>query len=131
MKLAEAMFRFYDVKSDFTDRLCTAGFGNYSGDIWGDDYDNSIEFGQVDPDARLTEEQQRIIFDEGFTLCFVNHTDGWETHYSWKHADFKPHRGWRRKRTDKGFTINYWPESWGEDTNGWLASGYMTIEADA
>ena len=47
-------------------------------------------------DARLTEAQQKIIYDAGFSIAYVNHTNGWETHYNWKRTEeFKPHDGWR------------------------------------
>jgi hypothetical protein len=122
---------FVHNKALFEDALSSAGFDQFE-KIWGDDYDNSIEFGEVDNDVRLTAAVQKVIFDAGFSRVFVNHKDGWETHYSWAHGEsFEPHRGWRRRRTEKGFDISYWPEGW--NTPGcadWLSSGYMTIVPD-
>lgn len=99
--------------------------------IGGDDYDNSLEIMGCDNDLRLTEAAQRFIIRSGFSKCYVNHNDGWETHYSWRNEDAAPVRGWRRRRTDKGFEISYWPERWDSpQTANWLASGYMTVVGD-
>jgi hypothetical protein len=46
-----------------------------------DYYDNSLEIYGVDNDYRLSPEVKKIIFDAGFSVCYVNHRDGWETHY--------------------------------------------------
>lgn len=127
------MFAYHTASTEFTDRLCDLGFGKYT-DISGDVYDCSIEFHKVENDERLSEEQQKFVFDAGFSIAYLNHENGWQTHYHWG-AEFRPLKGWRRLRTDKGFTINYWPEGWGDQKTGlcanWLTSGYMTIEPDA
>lgn len=124
MKLAEAMFTYSQAECEFGDAMVEAGFGDYTS-IDGDDYDNSIEFRGVGNDARLSAEQQRIVFDAGFSKAFVNHSDGWETHYTWSRQEpFKAVRGWRRyMEHDKepgpsgviGFSvmkISYWPDGW-------------------
>lgn len=59
---------------------------------WGetttDEYDDSIEFMEVPNDCRLTLKQQKFIHDEGFYQCWLNHKDGWETHYILRDAGF-------------------------------------------
>lgn len=47
-----------------------------------DDYDGSFEVYGVPPECRLSPEAVAYAFAEcGFTQCWLNHTDGWETHY--------------------------------------------------
>ncbi len=124
MKLAEVMFAYAQAESEFGDAMVDAGFGDYTR-IGGDEYDCSIEFYGVGNNARMNEAAQRLTFGAGFATAYVNHEDGWQTHYTWDHREpFKPVRGWRRyMEHDKepgpsgvvGFSImkiSYWPESW-------------------
>jgi hypothetical protein len=122
--------------------MAEAGFGDYVS-IGGDSYDVSIEFYSVAPDARMNEAAQLVVFDAGFGMAHVNHTDGWETHYRWG-KEFKKARGWRRRYVkdpratttrviagdpDPGYyEISYWPEGWSRKE--WLESGYMRIHPD-
>jgi hypothetical protein len=149
MKFSEQMFAYHRAESDFSDALCEAGFGAFNR-IGGDDYDNSIEFYDVANDARMSEAAQRLIYDVGFGTAFVNHMDGWETHYSWKqNKPFEMARGWRRRwvadpqakttrligarpKPENGgyYEISYWPEGWGDQTKDWLTTGYMRIVPD-
>jgi hypothetical protein len=46
-----------------------------------DEYDNSVELHGVPNECRLSEKQQRYLFDAGFSQCWLNHCDGWETFY--------------------------------------------------
>lgn len=113
-----------------------------------DYYDCSLEMYECHPDVRLNEKQQRAIFDAGFMICFVNHNDGWETHYSWG-KEFKVRRGWRRRwvhdpaatttRTigvavtpeNAGYyEISYWPESWTDKIEDDKNNGYFRIVPD-
>jgi predicted deacetylase len=55
-----------------------------------DHYDNSLELYDVPPEYRLSDEAKKVIFDAGFSICYMNHTDKWETHYSQRNLD-----GWR------------------------------------
>jgi hypothetical protein len=146
---AEAMFSYHRAESNFTDALCEAEFGEFNR-ISGDHYDGSLEIYEVEPDARLNDAAQRVIFDAGFLKVYVNHKDGWETHYSWDHSKpFKAARGWRRRYVKdptatttnqigadepehRGYwEISYWPESWiGKLTGGWLNNGYMRVVPD-
>ena len=124
MKLAEALFAYAELEIEFGDAMVEAGFGDYT-HIGGDHYDCSIEFYNVGNDARMNEAAQRLTFDAGFAKAYVNHKDGWQTHYTWNRREpFKPDRGWRRHMEhDKepgpsgviGFSIkkiSYWPQSW-------------------
>lgn len=146
-KFAEAMFAYHETKCAFEDALMEVGFHEY-GKIGGDWYDCSIEFYDVENNVRMSEAAQRIVADAGFFKAYVNHKDGWETHYSWKPGEpFKPYRGWRRRYVQDPtakttnvivgapnpgyFEISYWPESWGEaQKKKDLSSGYMRIVPD-
>lgn len=112
---------------NFEDHLLCAGDEGF--DFTGtrtDDYDSSVEIDGVPPAARLNEVQQKLLAACGFRTAYVNHTDGVETHYSLA----APSAGWRRKCTENGFAISYWPSGWGEDCRGWLVSGYMVVDPD-
>lgn len=135
MKFADFMFGYEQAESDFSDKLIDCGFGDFE-KVGGDWYDCSVEFYKVANDARLNEKTQKAVFDAGFLKAYLNHNDGWETHYGWPRGEpFEAKRGWRRKRTAEGnFLISYWPEGWGDMHTGqfanWLTSGYMTIIED-
>jgi hypothetical protein len=113
-------------RSAFEDHLLYLGDEGFDFEkTWTDDYDSSVELGGVPPAVRLNETQQQFLFDCGFQIAFVNHSDGVETHYSLKN----PSLGWRRKRTEKGFVISYWPEGWkGGACDKWIETGYMTVD---
>lgn len=146
VNLAHAMFAYHEAENEYGDAMVDAGFGSYHG-IRGDWYDNSIEFDEVAPDARMSDEAQRITFDAGFSKAYVNHTDAWETHYTWDRSKpFAPARGWRRRwvvdktaSTSRGighhdpgyWEISYWPEGWGERSKSDLAKGYFRIVPDS
>lgn len=110
-----------------------------------DDYDCSLEIRGAANDWRLSEAQQAYLFGAGFHKIYVNHSDGWETHYS--ASPVLPVRGWRRRYVpDRTATttnviagepnpgyyeISYWPSGWDQPgTKDWLATGYMRIVAD-
>jgi len=89
-----------------------------------DSYDNSVELYDVPPDHRLPEAAQKIIHAAGFSIAYVNHTDGWETHYSVDPAKpFAVKEVWRvsypRKRDDgtKDIWVEKRPQSWPADWN--------------
>ena len=114
--------------SAFEDHLLCAGVEGFDFEkTWTDDYDSSVELGGVPPEARLNEAQQRLLAACGFDTAYVNHVDGVETHYGLRGE--LPQEGWRRKRTETGFMISYWPDGWkGGQCDGWLESGYMTVD---
>lgn len=129
-KFSDAMFAYHDAERGFESKLVDAGFD--FGSIRGDDYDNSIEFDDVPPDQRMSDGAQRIVYEAGFSKAYVNHTDKWETHYTFDRSKpFASSRGWRRLERPGGFDISYWPEGWGDPETGkcaeWLRSGYMKI----
>lgn len=147
---SETMFSYNEARNEFEKALCEAGFGDFE-DLRGDDYDNSIELDEVGNDERLGEAAQRVIFDAGFSIAFVNHKDGWETHYGWKRGEpFAVQRGWRRRYVEDPsaittnviagpprsgyYEISYWPDGWGDPKTGkcaeWLSSRYMRIVPD-
>ena len=153
MKFSQAIWDYERAQCEFTESLTELGFeeGEHYERIGWDDYDNSIEFYKVNDDVRLNEVQQQIIFKAGFSIAFVNHKDGWETHYSWKYNEpFKPSRGWRRRwvedpeaKTTRSvgenatpenagyYEISYWPEGWTHpNCKDWQADGYMRIVPD-
>ena len=110
-----------------------------------DYYDGSLEIHEAANDMRLNEAAQRLIHEGGFSVVYVNHIDGWETHY--KLADELPVRGWRRRYIsdetvsttrviagppDPGYwEISYWPEGWDQpQTMAELDRGYYRIVTD-
>ena len=97
-------------------------------------YDNSVELHDVPSDYRLTIEAQRIIYDAGFELAYVNHTDKWETHYRFNlKKPFVESAGWRvsypHKRGETGGSI--WVEAvvsgWPSE---WFDTGYCVVKDD-
>lgn len=148
-KFSEAIWKYQRLEYAFKEALEELGFeeGEHYANIGWDEYDNSIEIYNVKEDARLNEAQQRVIFDAGFSIAYVNHKDGWETHYRWDYREpFKRCRGWRRRYvSDPGATttnviagksnpgyyeISYWPESWGGRAEKWKDDGYMRVVPD-
>lgn len=143
-KFAELAFDFQHARANFEGDLEDAGLLDFNGIGW-DYYDCSLELERVGNDVRLTEAQQRVIFDAGFAKVYVNHLDGWETHYSWHGAEFKANRGWRRRYVSDPsatttnviagaanpgyYEISYWPDGW-EKARKWLDTGYMRIVPD-
>lgn len=141
-----AQWEYNDAKTKFMAALAALGLKEFTG-IRGDDYDCSIELDGVGNDVRLTEDQQRVFFEAKFARAYINHKDGWETHYSWG-AEFKPARGWRRRwvndpnvNTTRSvglapgpdnagyYEISAWPDGW-KGHESWLDTGYMRIVPD-
>jgi hypothetical protein len=129
--LAETIYEGEFAKAKLEDLLDDVGLPteNYGHDY----YDNSIEFHKIAPDFRLNEAQQKVIFDAGFATCYVNHTDGWETHYNFNsRAPFTQVEGWRvshpHKRNDgtPEILVEKPVESWPPE---WLTGGkYKVVE---
>ncbi len=98
-----------------------------------DHYDNSLELYGVEPEARLSAEAQKIIHAAGFSKAYVNHTDKWETHYSFPEP-FAEKKGWRvsypHRRGEAHGKI--WVEehipTWPQD---WFKTGYVIIRKAA
>lgn len=126
MKLAKALDndspKVWDKSvAQFKRDLAAAGLTAFES-VGGDWYDNSVELHSVANDVRLTEEQQRVMYLHGLSKAYVNHKDGWETHYSWRQGEpFALSKGWRisyphKRGDDEGFWVEgERPESWPED----------------
>jgi hypothetical protein len=151
-RFAEQWWKFRNAKYDWEDRLghmLSADYGKEwdFDDISTDEYDCSLEIQKVSPHVRLSEAVQRLIWEAGFGRVYVNHSDGWQTHYNWSQDKPPPARGWRRRYVSDPaasttnviagepnpgyYEISYWPEGWsGPGTKDWLATGYMRIVPD-
>lgn len=118
---SEVMFEYHSREFDFEDSLYEARGSHFFdfNNLSGDHYDNSLEIFEVNEDGRLNPAMQKIIYDAGFSMCYVNHVDGWETQYHWDQSvPFIPSKGWRRKKgiEEEGYLINYLPDGW-KNTN--------------
>lgn len=103
-----------------------------------DNYDSSIEIDGVPADYRLTQDQSDWLKKCGFDKIYVNHTDGWETHYSPGSTN-----GWRRRYVSDPeakttnviagppnpgyFETNHFPKGFPKD---WLKTGYFRVVPD-
>jgi hypothetical protein len=133
---AQIAFALQQAEHDFEEAVFEAagdsGF-DFSKINW-DSYDSSIEFYGVKPDARMNDAVQKVVFDAGFGKAYVNHTDGWETHYGFydmkKAKDFKPQKGDRIKYGYKQgenparFYVEEFPEGWPKE---WKTNGSVVI----
>lgn len=129
---AQEWWDFRERQSEWEEGLYDL-IGEFDFDKLGTDgYDCSLEIYKASDDLRLSAEAQAYCRDAGFGKVYVNHKDGWQTHYSELYDAELPLRGWRRKTNPKGgFFISYWPEGWNtERTADWLKTGYMTIVPD-
>lgn len=110
-----------------------------------DSYDGSLEIDGAINDLRLEASVQQFIRDAGFHKVYVNHQDGWQTHYDL--SGTVPVRGWRRRYVEDAsakttnviggpanpgyYEISYWPTGWvSPGCADWLSSGYMRIVPD-
>ena len=95
---ASAAFAFSWVESAFETALDTL-IGETEGfeRLGWDEYDNSLELHECTPGLRLSAEAAQYIWDNGFSICYVNHTDGWETHYLSSRGIDNPWRTNRRQ----------------------------------
>jgi len=124
MNIAEIFFQFSDAREEFEEQLVQL-VGEQFEDIGWDDYDCSLELYKCSPDLRLSLEAFQFIQSAGFSKIYVNHTDGWETHYN-PHSDVS--KPWRRKRReDGGFDINFMPQSWESVARKDLDRGYIRV----
>ncbi len=95
-----------------------------------DPYDNSIEFYEVPNDVRLTSNAVAFLKAEGFSMCWLNHADGWETLYHLANGTAWRKRQWKRKLADGSpdpsglIELEERCESWPVD---WYESGYVTV----
>lgn len=141
---ASQWWEFQTVKSVWEDGFCDLlADGEDYERLGTDSYDCSLEIIGATADWRLSSAQQNYLSESGFSIVYINHNDGWETHYT-LHRGGLPVRGWRRRyvsdpnaatdrviagEPDPGYyEISYWPESWGN--RKWRETGYMRIIPD-
>lgn len=121
-KLLNAYTEYTGLESAFEDSLDEAQEGplcelrkSYD---W---YDSSVEFYDAPSDMRLREAAQRVCLSHGFSIAFVNHVDGWETHYTL--TKDLPVEGWRvrygnKQKPPTNFVeVERLPESWPKSDN--------------
>jgi hypothetical protein len=120
--IADRMFDGVSAEAELEELISDAGV-EFDRLGW-DYYDCSVELHGVADDARLSVDTQRIVHAAGFAKVYVNHKNGWETHYTWKAGPFEPVRGWRRHMEHneepgpsgvtefKIMKISYWPDTW-------------------
>lgn len=78
-------------------------------------YDASVEIDDAPVDFRFTDSMFKLFMNAGFAVVYVNHIDGWETHYSQGHPE-----GWRVRYQGKSPSGNIevekpvegWPIDW-------------------
>lgn len=95
-------------------------------ELGADRYDNSMEIYGVPPDWRPSIELTKLLFERwGFSRVYVNHTDGWETHYTKVEGD-----GWRvsypfnRNSDGQGILVEKPVPSWPAE---WFKTGYTKV----
>src|SRR5512139_1487891 len=92
--ISTRLFDANEAECEMEELLEQAGT-KFSGIGW-DHYDNSIEIYNVPTDHRLTDKAQEAVYNAGFSKAYVNHTDKWETHYSFDRSKpFVAAKGWR------------------------------------
>ena len=136
--LAQRLFDGQAAKELIGDGLLEAGLDDWDS-IGGDDYDNSIELYGIGNDVRLPKAAVEFLLEKcGFSKIYVNHKDGWETHYSSIDGP-----GWRRRYVSDPeakttnvivgepnpgyFEVSYMPDGF---PKAWLESGYMRVVPD-
>lgn len=82
---SDLLFDYQSALDTFEGELAEVWGDQWSG-LHGDRYDNSLELHDVVNEARLDRAAQKIIHDAGFSRIYLNHKDGWETHYFWDSA---------------------------------------------
>jgi hypothetical protein len=123
---------FWDLNDEveatvWLDRLVTS-IGVPTKHIGWDEYDASIELYEVPASWRPSDEQRRKLHGAGFAVIYVNHDDGWETHYHDEPED----NGWRvsyphkRGTDEKQIWVEAWPKTWPQE---WLDTGYVVVKS--
>lgn len=97
-KFAEVAFNFQEKLDYFEEELLVKGEEDFDFTrLLFDDYDCSVEVLSVPPNVRLTDSQQKHLIDNGFLTAYLNHWDGWQTHYNFDRKNPSPVKGWRVK----------------------------------
>ena len=108
----------YNVQlSLFEDAMVEAGLENWD-KLGYDDYDSSLEIYGVENDIRLNTELQELFLKHGFMKVYVNHKDGWETHYNFYYND-ETKSGDKQNLPVKGWRVRYGHKN-NEPTNNLL-----------
>lgn len=83
-------------------RSCDEVFKDCWSDFGYDYYDESLEIYGINNDTRLTEAEALKLLELGFGIIYVNHKDGFETHYSRSNLT-----GWRTTEARHRGIINH------------------------
>jgi hypothetical protein len=127
--IAQRLFDSGDAECELEEALTDAGVEFKS--LGWDYYDCSLEIHGVAPDDRLSGSAQKVVYDAGFAKVYVNHTDKWETHYSFKRKEpFSEVKGWRvsyphkRGANETSILLEERVPSWPKE---WFESGYCRV----
>ena len=93
-----------------------------------DEYDSSVEIDGLPDEFRLNKDSWRMFKEADFTVIYLNHKNGWETHYHTK----KYMNGWRvhycrENGQAQSIEVEEFPKSWPEE---WLKTGYVQIKKE-
>ena len=125
--LADRLFDGHYAENELEEAIDAAGVP-YESLGW-DHYDCSLEVHGVPPEYRPSTEVIEIVRRAGFAKLYVNHTDKWETHYSF-HNQHAPSEGWRvsyphrRGDADNRILVEKVVETWPAD---WFESGKVAV----
>jgi hypothetical protein len=127
--IASRLFDATYAENELEEALSNAGI-NFEKLGW-DYYDCSLEIYGVEPICRLSVDAQKVIHAAGFATVYVNHTDEWETHYTFPSGEFVEQKGWRvsyphkrKDASDKTILLERPVESWPKE---WLETGYCKV----
>jgi len=128
--IAQRLFDSSRAEGDLEEQLIDAGV-EFSRLGW-DWYDCSLEIHGVPAGLRLSAAAQGVVHAAGFAKVYVNHEDGWETHYSFRAPEFAEAKGWRvsypHRRNDgnKSIWVEEFIAGWPKE---WFDTGYVVIKA--
>lgn len=122
--VADRLFAGRDAEREIENALDDAGF-HYERIGW-DDYDWSLEIHDVAPDDRLSPELATTLLSMGFLKVYVNHTDGWETHYNVGREPWRVSYPHKRGDGERGIWVEEKVDTWPSD---WFDSGYAVVKS--
>jgi hypothetical protein len=126
--IADRLFDAHDAECELLDLLADVPHERLGWD-W---YDSSLEIHGVPPDFRLSAEVQRACHGAGFAKVYLNHTDKWETHYSFGRESFEANAGWRvsyphkRGPGEKSIWVEKHIPGWPQE---WFDTGLVLVKA--
>lgn len=131
MSIAERLYAGWHAESEISEALDDLGV-RFERIGW-DEYDNSFELHGAAPDYRCDEQVQRYLFGAGFSKVYVNHTDKWETHYTFDQLKpFALSEGWRvsyghkRGKDEKQIWVEEVVPTWPAE---WFDTGYVVVKS--